>query len=297
MPFECPPNAEIYLDQVVNRCRGYIRLGLWTIEPAALDGWLSNFVSPEEKHMAACLLDEVVFRSESQVRAMILQLLQRTLSDAMADCNQFGIDWQELLSDDQKDPAVRIVPVIRDSDSPTKSGPLVARLYRRLGGVSDKWMIWSWLISKSIRSGVKSLLLIDDFLGSGEQFIKFARRFRLHRLDSIKIIYAPLIAHPDGMSAVAKDYPKICLVPGEILSKKSIVLAQTDETFDGHNGMQSARQLYCAYWTRRGIRLSKKILYGWDELNLALAFHHGTPNATLPLFWLSGRSHKAIFSR
>lgn len=297
MSFECPPNSEIYFDQIVNRCRAYVRMGIWTIDATALDGWLSNFVSAEEKHLAACLLDKAIFRDEAQVRAMILQLLQRTLSDALAAPNEFGIDWQMLLSDSNQDPAVRIVPVIRDLDSPAKSGPLVARLYRRLGGVADEWMIWPWLIRKHVKAGIRCLLLIDDFVGSGKQFTSFAKRFRLDQLRDVKIVYAPLIAHPEGITAIRESHPGILVVPGEILSADTSVLPETGKSSDGHNTNESARVAYRAYWTRRAIRLQKKMLFGWEGLNLGFAFNHGTPNASLPLFWLDHDSHKALFAR
>jgi hypothetical protein len=296
-PFECPTNSEIYFDQVVKRCRRFVSIGLWTINPTALDGWISNFASAEEKHMAACLLDGAIFRDERQVKAMILQLLQRTLSDALADPCQFGLDWQASLADELNDPGIRIIPVIRDDDSPAKSGPLVARLYRRHGGVSDKWMIWPWTINKAIRSGTKTFLLIDDFVGSGQQFIKFAKRFRLPTLDNVRIIYAPLIAHPKGIFEITSKFPKVLLVPGEVLPKKANLSGNDSETFDNHNTMQSACKLYDAYWRRCGISLNRNLRYGWDKLGLALSFNHGTPNATLPLFWLNEGPHKAVFSR
>lgn len=296
MAFQCPPNAEIYFEQVVKRCRGYLRLHLWEIEQPTLDGWLTNFSTLEERYLAARLLDKAIFRSESQIRAMIVQLLQRTLADALAAPNEFGEDWQAVLKSEEKDPRLRLVPVIRDTDSPAKSGPLVARLFRRLGEVSDDWMVWPWLMQGEIDKGNK-IVLIDDFIGSGQQFINFANRFLLHQVCLGQLIYSPLVAHEQGLITIRETLPNIRVVPGEVLTANYSTLQESSEPFDSHNSQSSARQFYKTYWNRKNIQISKSLLFGWEELSLVFAFNHGSPNATLPLFWMNRGHHKRIFTR
>lgn len=297
MAFQCPSNSEIYVDRVISRCRRYIAVHHWTIQPTALEAWVSNFVTPEERHLAACLLDSVIFRNEEQVKAMIKQMLQRTLSDALAAPGEFGEDWQTLLGDPLKDPGIRLIPVIRDTDPPTKSGPLVARLFHRLGGVADIWMTWPWLIQRCINTKAKAIVLIDDFLGSGVQFKAFAKKLKLSQISGTRIVYAPLIAHPDGIDCIAKSHPEILTVPGEVLPLDASHFRNPSKKIDGHNETAEAQKIYENYWERLGINLPRRRAFGWRGLGLALVFQHATPNATLPLFWLNKSPHKPIFQR
>ncbi len=297
MAFKCPSNSEIYVERVISRCRRYIAVNHWTVQPTALEAWVSNFATREERHLAACLLDSVIFRNEEQVKAMIQQMLQRTLSDALAAQGEFGEDWQTLLGDQLNDPGIRLIPVIRDTDPPTKSGPLVARLFHRLGGVDENWMTWPWLIQRCINSKAKAIVLIDDFLGSGVQFNAFAKKLKLSEITETRIVYAPLMAHPDGIAYITKSHPKILIVPGEVLPSDASHFRNLHRRIDGHNETAEAKKVYESYWQRIGVHLPERRAYGWRRLGLAIAFQHATPNATLPLFWMNKSPHKPIFQR
>ena len=65
---------------------------------------------------------------------------------------------------------IKIIPVIRDKDSPAKSGPSVARLYRRDLNILDEHMTWPWLIDKCYEEGSRVFVFIDDIVATGNQF-------------------------------------------------------------------------------------------------------------------------------
>jgi hypothetical protein len=69
-----PENSDIYTNLVIQRCEDLIEGQIWSgIDLQRLEGWLSNFTTPEEKYLVARLLDSVIYRSKSQTHALITQ--------------------------------------------------------------------------------------------------------------------------------------------------------------------------------------------------------------------------------
>ena len=204
--FEAPEAAETYIRQVLQRCEDLVETHVWTgLQSQRLESWMTNFGDLDERYFGACVLDSLIYRSQEQTRAMMLQLFQRNLPDL---CRVKSIahagDWREACAS-KRDPGVRIVPVIRDIDPPTESGPLVARLLRRGLGLNDKWMIWPWKIGQEIKRGIRVFLLIDDFLGTGYQFCRFAKRVieSPDWWDKAVFIYAPLAVFQRGADRIS----------------------------------------------------------------------------------------------
>jgi len=196
--FSLPLDAEQYTALIISRCEDLASTRIWAgLDTLRLRAWLANFKNPLETYFAACILDRLLYRSRQQTSALVRQLFQRTLPDLCRTRNLQARnidDWIELLNQSD-DPGLRLVPVIRDIDPPTKSGPLVARLFRRTMRFDDRWTIWPWQIERCRKRGIRTFVFIDDFLGTGHQFRKFVAR--MHVRDSLagaEAIYAPLMA-------------------------------------------------------------------------------------------------------
>lgn len=297
--FKAPEAAETYIRQVLERCEDLVETHVWTgLHPQRLESWMTNFESLDEKYLGACILDALIYRSQEQTRALMIQLFQRNLPDLCRrkSIHGFDADWRETCAS-AADPGIRIVPVIRDIDPPTESGPLVARLLKRELGLNAKWMIWPWQIEKAIARGVRVFLLIDDFLGTGFQFQKFAKRtvYDLAWWEKAVFIYAPLVVFEGGVRRVSERLPLLHLTSAEFLDQSHSLFSEESRAFaDGRNDGRKAEQFYLAYLRARGINRGR---LGYGNLGLTFAFHHSTPNSSLPVLWASGTSLKPLFDR
>jgi len=291
----------LYFDHIIQRCRHLINVQIWAgISPTRFEEWLGIFESDEERYFSACILDSLIYRSTPQVQGLMTQLLQRTLPEhpELLKHKEFSKDWQNLFFQN-KDPKLRLVPVLRDDDPPSKSGPLITRLYKQLVQIDDNWMTWPWRMQDRNLSSIRFFLLVDDFLGSGEQFIKFIKRTKLESLISKgKIIYAPLIAHKTGIFRIKQLYPAINVIPAEIIDASYDLFSSGSRLFlNGTNSLPLAKQFYEGFFRKRGAAISKQYLYGMGGLGLTVAFDFSIPNASLPILWSKKGTLKPLFER
>jgi hypothetical protein len=302
--FRLPAHGLIYTNAIFVRSERLIDLGLWQgLQIPTLRAWQSNFTNDEERYFAACILDALIYRSEPQTIALMKQLVQRAVPDALRTSN-FGQQFEDFAarlktSQYGKDPGIRLVPVIKDTDPPTKSGPLLARLYRRHLGFVERWMIWPWAVPTAVKRGVRAFFFVDDFLGTGDQFVKFIRRFSLSpALTKAMVVYAPLTAHRAGVQQVGLDAPHVVVAAAEYLEEAHGIFDATSPHFsDNTNSPDGAREFYDGFLRRKGLWFSPTQRYGYGGLGLAYAFSHAVPNNSLPLFWTRRRSWQPLFNR
>ena len=263
---------------------------------------MKNFKSDTERYFGACVLDALVYRSEDQTVALMEQLFQRTLPDLLRQHPPpVGItdSWLELLRAPLNAPPLRVVPVIRADDPPTKSGPVLARLYRRHLYLNQSWMIWPWLIPLAKRFGITQFLFIDDFLGTGDQFCEFADQFQLSTtLQGCYGVYAPLVAHKDGITAVRKHLPDLHVIAVEVIDDSYSLFSSDSDWFkDGINSAPEAKLFYDALISRVQFPIKPEGLRGYGKLSLAYGFKHATPDNCLPIIWCEGSDWTPLLER
>lgn len=300
--FAIPERAETYVRDITQRCEELVESQIWRgIDIPRLRAWLANFTTPAESYFAARILDAFIFRSDPQTTALMIQLFQRSLPDMI---RRAGVatgpieDWLVRLRDLRDDPGIRLVPVIGQTDPPTKSGPLVCRLMKRHLRLNDKWMIWPVQIERARRRGIRTFLFVDDFLGTGNQFLNFIRSLRLAaRYDNECFIYAPLVAHKKGIDRLRKRLSFIHVASVEQLDDSYCLFSPTSVHFnDGENTPELAKSFYLNFLHERGVALGRLTL-GYSRLSLAFAFDHATPNASLPILWLPHPNLSPLLSR
>lgn len=300
--FAIPERAETYVRDIRQRCEDLIDAHIWSgIDIPRLRAWLANFRTPTENYFAARILDALIFRSDSQTTALMIQLFQRSLPNLIRrerlPTGQIE-DWLNRLRDLKDDPGIRLVPVIAHTDPPTKSGPLVCRLMKRHLRFNDKWMIWPAQIEPARRRGVRTFLFVDDFLGTGYQFRKFVDSLPLtQRHGNECFIYAPLVAHEKGIQRLRKRLPFIHVASVEQLDDSYCLFSPSSAHFnDGENTPELAQAFYLNFLHERGLLLGRLAL-GYSRLSLAFAFDHATPNASLPILWLPHPHLSPLLSR
>ena len=302
-PFRLPEDGSHYVRLIISRCEEFARTRLWSgIDVVRFRRWMTYFADPLEQYFAACVLDRLIYRSSKHTRSLIKQLFQRSVPNLSRTRNlgAAGIaDWGEALRS-QTDPGIRVVPVIRDDEPPTKSGPLLARLLRRYLQLNERWMIWPWQVERARKRGVHAFLFVDDFLGTGHQIRKFATRIELQAaLGEAEAIYAPLIAYNMGLNRLSEKLPWLHCTCVEMLDNSYDLFTDSRAFFvdDGTNTPAAAQDYYVELMLRKGWAARRREAFGYGGLCLAVAFEHATPNASLPILWKTQADLIGLFDR
>lgn len=292
--FQTPNNSETYYSLIKKRCENLINHQIWSgIDRNTLNLWLKNFITPEEKYFAACILDNLLFRSKEQTDAMLFQLFSRSIPDVLRK-TQPPIP-KVILLDILKgniDYKIRLVPLLQDED-PTQSGYAISRLIKLLNYCNKKWIITPSQIQKSIKTGAKVFIFIDDFLGTGTQFSKVAIKINLKSLlKNHYIMYAPLAAHETGIKNITSNFPNLKIATSELLRNDSNVFHSCFD--DSVNTPEIVESFYNEFLIKKGIK--EKIKLSRFNLHLAYAFEHGVPNNSLKIFYQK-KNWNQLFNR
>jgi hypothetical protein len=288
-----PRDGYLYYQGIVDRCHGFINCGIWAgLDKLRLRAWLANFKSDEEKYFSACVLDALIYRSESQTVSLLRHLFQRILPDlARSEPGHFGIlvDAYAKLKrvESPSEPGMRLVSVMKSSDPHSKSSPTLLRYLKRHLLVNEKWMIKPSDMVTCLSNGVGVFIFIDDFLGTGDQFKRLVLSENLGPvIASSYVAYCPLAAHQDGVSALKTSLPHLKIRSVELLDQKHEIFHPSASCFDdGLNDPQPAELFYYELLGRRGIDLTGCERRGYGGLELTYAFQHAVPDNCLPILW------------
>ncbi len=300
--FQLPKDGLTYTKTIFSRCYDLIWSDIWDdLDPAALRQWLKNFDSEELRYFAACTLDGLIYRSKNQTLALIKQLFQRSLSDlTRGDPSPAGHidDWLSRLQG-AADPGFRLVTAVRRKDPPTKSAHVVARYMKRNFEVVEDWIIKAWEVPKHYSDGIRIFIFIDDFLGSGDQFATFFHDESLNSIKSWYPVYAPLVAHQDGISKLKTELPQVRVGAVETLTNFHGIFDPASRAFgDGINTPEGAQEFYFDLLSKKGIPLKGTDRLGYGGLGIAFAFEHAAPDNSLPILWWRNSSEwQPLFPR
>jgi hypothetical protein len=303
MPFKAPRGSSQYIENVISRVNSIVDVGIWDIDKSRVTGWLAQFRTVDERYFAACLLDSLIYRSQQQFLACTRALFRGPLRWACGG-KLPGISDLDLLHalQSETDRGIRLVPVIRDSDPPTKSGPLVLRYIKRALDLQADWMIWPWNVQNVIESNklVHTIVFVDDFLGSGSQFTQFItkQRLPLHNT-SVQWIYAPIFGHKAGIKFVSEAHQGVNLVPMERLDETHGFFHENQWKLlsDGAVSNNDAMDFYADFMKRRSIDTRETSIFGFGDLGLCFGCKHGTPDNSLPILWAQSANWSCLLER
>ena len=291
--FCLPKHATSYTKAVITRCHDLISEGIWSgIDKIRFQGWLNNFKSEEEKYFSARLLDGLIYRSKDQTIAMLEQLLHRTLPDLQAEHPMpFGeiSDWVEFLKNRSTDNSpLRLVAVKGEYDSPGKSSSILMRHLMKEFGTHEGIMIEADQIENCIMSGIKTFVFIDDFMGTGKQFIELCNEIDIKSfLPDAYFAYTPLVSHVQGIQALTKYAPNIKVSSVEVLEQCHDIFSPQSLCFsDGGNSADDALAFYRDLVKDRNLSL-RGDEKGYGNLGILYAFEHGAPDNCVSILWHS----------
>jgi hypothetical protein len=263
---------------------------------------MKNFTTDEERYFAACVLDSLIYRSKNQTLALINQLFQRSLPDLTRRTpTPLGHlqDWQARLQvhPSKGDPQIRLVAAVTASHPPTKSAYVIARYMMQDLSIPAQWIIKPWEMKSCISQGVNIFVLVDDFLGTGDQLdgtivIEQIAPF----FSSSFVVYAPLTAHTEGIKHLRSKFKDLYISPVELLDETYDLFHPDSNAFrDQLNTPDLAKTFYYELLRDKGIDLSRPERKGYGALGLAYAFEHATPDNSLPILWWREEPWQPLF--
>jgi len=286
------------IDKVIAQSKNKIKCEIWSgLDVGRIEKWFGNFISDEERLLAACLLDSLIYRSESQFKSQLFSIF--TSPELKVDPDKKSdFDIISLLRS-EKEESIHIIPVIRHNDPPTKSGPLVLRYAQRSLRFHNKRLKWPSQIEGIVDTS-KVVILLDDFIGTGTQFVSFAKRTALHQILEIPnapvIYYCVTAAHEKGLEKIAEELPGIRVISSEVLGNdNSPFTPEGWKNYEPHFSLDDALSTYKSICKR--FPFLNKHPFGWGNLGLAYSFHHATPNNTLPIYWKYGDGWNSLLDR
>jgi hypothetical protein len=291
-------DERLFIDGTKARAQKLIRCKAWEgVDQARLESWLNQFEAREKQLLGACLLDNFIFRSKAQVEALLkAALCSPALLPASATWdNEFIAALRK-----KSDPGVRLAPVIRLDQPPTKSGCYILRRLAKSLRVQDEWMLWPQSLV-DMPGTVHTVVLVDDFCGSGQQFADFVERTEfdkvMHARPNCRIVYLTVAAHSAGIKHVQDKYRRIEFVAGEVLTPEHGFFGGERLSRIKVDGIEDRlRADYDTIADEVGLGGSAG-RYGYDGQGLTYAFDHGTPNNTLPIYWYAGRDWTPLVNR
>jgi hypothetical protein len=286
-------------EQLLSKCRYFAELGIWPrlskIDPLA---WLSNFLPSERLH-ALYLLNGFLYFSKDllgQLFVASIQGLTRSVVGHKASLAQATLDWNTFLSQ------LLIVRVTGETPSDADSGYIFVRLARDLLGIQeDRITTHEVALSRLLVNPNTPIVFVDDFVGSGQQFVSMWRRpyelsvgllsFLEFACGSAmsKLFYCPLFMTEQGGAYISSHCPRVILSPAHTLGSRHSVF-HSESIIWPDTLRESAGEFLETASQRAGIPDKNGGVGDWrgfHKLGLTLAFEHGTPDATLPIFYWS----------
>ncbi len=279
-----------YIDQVFDRAEKAIDIGIWdSINKHRLRAWSDCLDKYDAKLLGAYLLDNLCCRSRKQFRAMLDVLFRPLLSESSSQDQQGRLINTLSKKPGSQTPKVLFAPVIGLDSPPTKSGPYILRLAQRQYNIHSNWLTWPQHLNA--KEDLNCLYFVDDFCGTGTQFIEFSQSIQLSmlndKLPKLKIVYLVTTIHVDGLKNIKEQLPFIHIQYAELLIAANTVFS--DECFERYKipgFKESIREQYDRVLVEAGLPTQGRFADGFGKLGLAYTFSHATPNNTLPIFWL-----------
>lgn len=291
-------------DFVESKCAYFIDVQLWPREYLLNShSWLTNFTA-EEMEYAIHLLTAFMYFSGDLTTELLKAAFQR-LSSLIVPMTGPYVQAQAQWDHFQQN--VILTYVTGEQPSDTDSGHVFARRARQdLGIPEDNIMNPANALASLLSKGHRPVVFVDDFVGSGDQCIKtwnrdvrlptgqvasFARYSRVRRG---QFFYCPLLCTNYGRDRIAQHCQALTVCPAHFLSTRYSALAPDSIIWPDRLRGGAANFLQTSS-RRAGIPDDEHV--GYHGLALALAFDHGVPDATLPLFYHDKNGWRPLLRR
>jgi hypothetical protein len=284
--------SDIAINDVLLKCEALKRAGLWAAEPHMRPrAWIANF-EQSDRAIAAKLLDRFTFYNSALTDRLLVASFD-SIGDGMPK-GPNAPSRAQLLS---VIGSAVWTPVQGENPNPTDSGNLLCRRARQLLSVPEDRIVEADRAIAIAAQG-RPIVFVDDFVGSGEQFLKtWTRSFNgesyamVHSKNSFTAIYVTLVATAQGIARIYKEAPSVAVCATHVLEDRATIhgCSATDPQFAADIPLFLQKYASRLRPQENYISGSARFLqYGFGSLGLMFGFHHSIPDATLPIFWAPG---------
>jgi len=282
--------------EVLGKCQTLRLTGMWPsstkVNPLA---WLHNF-DAQDRPIASVLLNNFTYYNEDQVNALLLASYN-SIGDGLPKGPE-APSSEELVA--SLDNAVFTL-VTGETPNPTDSGYLFCRKARQVLGIPENLYKEPKDALSDAKDGA-TVVFLDDFFGSGDQFIHSWKRpygidplnsfSAVHEENKFVAIYVSLIGTDIGLSTIQRSAPSVAICTAHLINEKS--------RFTGLEEYSQLQKYFEDFLEKYSTRLTPSeeymnknsyLKYGYKNLGLMLGFAHSIPDATLPIFWSKGTNN------
>ncbi len=234
--------------------------------------WLDQFAN-NDKEIICRLLPYYNFFTSDDVFSMLNILFSKL-------CNEYKIEISSTI----------FVPI----GYICKSGVAISYFFRRENYLDERLFISIEDLNEEQLEKVKTIVFLDDFIGSGEYISKIKLEYiqNIHPKfkNNIQFIFACMVGYKQGIDVVADNLFKPCIAKEipyshQPLHKESIIYSQEEK-------MRAEQVLY-----QYNKPLKPNHPFGYGNIQGLVSFFFATPNNTFPMFWSSNDNWIPLFPR
>lgn len=276
--------------------------------------WLENFTS-EELPYAKRLLKSFIYFSDDMItqmfRSNFMAISKSIIPNSKKSNYGFAdVEWHNFLDN------CYIVKVTGEEPSDADSGYIFTRMARDALGIPENRLKTVSEAFQIISSGINAhFVFVDDFVGSGNQFVDFWQGYfdTPHCFETLAqdtlctFHYIPIICTEIGKLRIQQDCTRVNLIASHFVGKEYSALHNESYIWKGFQAggpefVQSASIRAGISQANGGVQDNgdgtKLVSWeGFHKLGLAIGFKHGTPDATLPIFYFNERGWKPLINR
>lgn len=268
--------------------------------------WLENFDEGEDREIAKQILDTFIYIPDSHLDQMLLTIIGK--------CGYFFQNKVNGWSHDDFFKSCWYSFIPGETASYTDSGYIFTRKLRELVGIPDDHILsFDVLIQRLGKdSSIKNVILVDDFVGSGTQCDMAWNNHSLGasgltlssiaKINKLNILYAPLIVNKMGLERITDSCQGLELVYMHLLEDEYNLFNPNGMCWNGDMVLfRKWELLFNKICSQEKIPLTNGEVVtdgrGFGEQGLAIAFHHGIPDACPAFFYWESDTWKPLIKK
>jgi hypothetical protein len=283
---------DVYIEEVISKCEAFKKANIWPTEQILKPRtWLNNFDNNSDKYIAAVLLNHFIFYNE--------QLTNRLLKSSFESiCDGYPKGPNSLSPNILLDALKNAVYTLVEGERPnvTDSGYIMCRKARQLLNIPETFIVnISDAQSHASRGG--TVVFVDDFIGSGDQFMTTWEKSvdnisfkNLQLSTNFVAIYVALVSTHTGLNRIRSEAPSVAVCLTHVLNE-DVTFRTIGVGTPLQNSIVEFLKKYSNSLTPREDYMARNSAwkaFGYKEKGLLLGFSHSIPDATLPIFWSPG---------
>ena len=279
---------------ILSKLQFLMDIGVWpSRDRLDYHGWLRNF-NTIEMPFALNMLNVFLYFNESLVDALFRRAVNQLSTAVTQSAHTLYAathQWRQFLQ------TICVTYVEGELPNPTDSGLLFARKARQILGISENQIGEPRTVLYALLKGrVCTILLLDDFIGSGQQAVTTWSReysfgsegtYSLARAskNGVKVFYVPLLATTYGLEGISRDCSRLSVHPAHVLNYQYSLIDPDSALWPLELQSDAVAVLYSASLRAGIVHEYGECWSGFHKLALPVAFSHSIPDATLPLFY------------